>query len=606
MTASFQVDLRGIIEILGNHLYSSPSVFVRELLQNAVDATSARRLIEPDHAGKVVVEHHLSDEGCPQLIFIDDGVGLTEPDTHEFLATLGASSKRGGTMDRESETFIGRFGIGLLSCFLVSDEIVMVSRSVRDPSASAVEWRGRADGTYEVRLLEGEHPIGTSVYLSARRGYEEWFRAEKVEELLTLFGGLLPFPIEMRKSTSQPRTVNPEPPPWRLSMSAAAMKDACLGFGQRLLARTFFDAIVVDEPEAQIRGVLLVLPQAPQLKRGLQHRIYLRGMYLTDHCENLLPDWAFFVTGIIDAGTLRPTASRESLVEDTALTAAREALSRAIRSYVVRLEREDPAGFQRFLDIHERALKNLASEGGELLEVFARWLPFETSLGRMPLGDFVEAAGAIRYVRTVDAFRQIVPLAVAQGQAIVNAGYAFDEDLLLAVQGSDLGWAVSRVEAKELALTLDEPEPEREAPMLMEVLKDLLRGLKCDLILKSFEPAELPALYLASETARHLRAVEQTQARADSLYAGLIDATLTGPMRERVETPQLCLNAKNELVQALAEVDDPEVVRTLGQVLYLNALLMGRHPLGSQEMQLLTLGLQRLMYLALDRKGWIH
>ena len=90
----FQVNLGGMIDILSNHLYSSPDVFVRELLQNAVDAIAAKRLKYPQAGGQNEIRLILSEEnGRPQLCFTDTGTGLTEDEIHRFLAVIGQSSK---------------------------------------------------------------------------------------------------------------------------------------------------------------------------------------------------------------------------------------------------------------------------------------------------------------------------------------------------------------------------------------------------------------------------------------------------------------------------------------------------------------------------------
>ncbi|MDX6269196.1 MAG: molecular chaperone HtpG, partial [Acidobacteriota bacterium] len=88
MDYKFQINLGGIIDLLSNHIYSSPQIYVRELLQNGVDAILARRHTQPEHAGAIRIE--VSDEGergQPSLVFEDDGIGLDEEEIHRFLAT---------------------------------------------------------------------------------------------------------------------------------------------------------------------------------------------------------------------------------------------------------------------------------------------------------------------------------------------------------------------------------------------------------------------------------------------------------------------------------------------------------------------------------------
>src|SRR5262245_35171576 len=103
MEHNFQVDLRGLIELLSGHLYSGPSVFVRELLQNGVDAIRARQRLAPAHAGAIKVELVRSSGRPATLLFQDDGIGLTEKEIHQFLATIGQSSKRGDQVERPDD-----------------------------------------------------------------------------------------------------------------------------------------------------------------------------------------------------------------------------------------------------------------------------------------------------------------------------------------------------------------------------------------------------------------------------------------------------------------------------------------------------------------------
>ena len=147
MSNTFQVDLRGIVDLLSHHLYASPRVYVRELLQNAVDAITARRAVEPRAPGIVRIDP-ASVTGDGTLRITDTGIGLTEAQVHELLATIGRSSKR-DELGFARHEFLGQFGIGLLSCFLVADEIHVLTRCGDAPS---VRWTGYADRSEERRV----------------------------------------------------------------------------------------------------------------------------------------------------------------------------------------------------------------------------------------------------------------------------------------------------------------------------------------------------------------------------------------------------------------------------------------------------------------------
>lgn len=121
MDHKFQVNLHGIISLLSNNLYSGPQVFVRELLQNGVDALRARFGDGNWNDARIEMEVVVDGSGRPTLIFQDNGIGLTEVEIHRFLATIGESSKR-DDLGAAREEFIGQFGIGLLWCFMVADD----------------------------------------------------------------------------------------------------------------------------------------------------------------------------------------------------------------------------------------------------------------------------------------------------------------------------------------------------------------------------------------------------------------------------------------------------------------------------------------------------
>src|SRR3954471_16313731 len=167
---TFQVDLRGIVDLLSHHLYASPRVYVRELLQNAVDAITAAG--DPG-AGLVTIT-----TGADFLRISDNGIGLTEAQVHELLATIGRSSKR-DELGFARHEFLGQFGIGLLSCFMVADEIRVHPRR---EGAEPVLWTGYSDGRYAVGPGEEREP-GTTVTLVPRRGSEHLLTGTTVREL---------------------------------------------------------------------------------------------------------------------------------------------------------------------------------------------------------------------------------------------------------------------------------------------------------------------------------------------------------------------------------------------------------------------------------------
>jgi molecular chaperone HtpG len=586
----FQINLRGLIDLLSNHLYSGSEVFVRELLQNGVDAIRARTHLEPGFQGEVTIEVHQRPGKPPSLLFADNGIGLTEDEIHRFLATIGESSKRAQEGERPTD-FIGQFGIGLLSCFVVSDEIVVVTRSAHGGSPP-LEWRGRPDGTYGLKTLDADLAAGTHVYLTCKKGCEELFDADRVREMLCHYGILLPFPIRLNAGKVS-EVVNTGGAPWRLKY--ASEKDrtkALIEYGRQTFNEDFFDAIPLRSVVGDLDGVAFVLAYEPSLASRRAHRVYLKNMLLTEHAENLLPEWAFFVKAVVNANDLRPTASRESFYEDDKLDAARTTLGNCLRDYLVGLSRRDPRKLEQLISLHALSIKSLAVQDDDFYRLFIDWLPFETSLGRMTLGEYRREHLTIRYVPDLDQFRQIARVASAQGLCVINGGFVHDAELLARCSDCLSDVQVEVVDATGLTHTFDELDLDEQDQVhgFLHVADNVLRPFKCAAEVKKFRPVELPALYSTGSEGRFLRAREQSREIADPLWSGVLDnlgrrGNTSGPHA------QLCFNFTNPLVRRLVGLRDRQMLQRSIQMLYVQALLLGHHPLTAREMKLLNEGL---------------
>jgi molecular chaperone HtpG len=594
----FQVHLLGLIDLLSNHLYSGPHVFVRELLQNGVDAIRARQTLEPEFAGEITIELTSPAGSASTLTFADNGVGLTEDEVHRFLAIIGESSKRAAEGERPVD-FIGQFGIGLLACFLVSNEIVVVSRSAR--GGPAVEWRGKPDGTYQLRTLEGDLSPGTQVFLKCKAGREEFFEPDRLCELVNHYGSLLPVPVRLRSGRGS-QTLTWDELPWRRKFADERTREReLLEFGLEVFAMRFFDAIPLHAAAGDVDGVAFVMAHTLSPAARRSDRVYLKRMLLAESAGNLLPDWAFFAKAVVNANDLRPTASRESFYEDEKLEQTREALGDCIRDYLVDLARRRPEKFRELLQLHHLAIAGLAVEDDECFRLFIQWLPFETTEGRMSLPEFVERHGAVRFIADVDQYRQVSRVAAAQGLGVINAGYTYTVELLSKFADLEPDVPVSSIEASELAqslLELNEQE-EAETEAFRHAADAALRSYRCACELRKFQPAELTALYSTNSEGRFLRSIEQSQETADSLWSAMLQ-NLAGS-KQSLPPATLIFNLHNPLVQRLVALGEAPVIRPAVHMLYVQALLTAHQPLTSKEWKLMNDGLLSLVEASLGK-----
>lgn len=586
---TFQVDLRGLVDLLSHHLYSSPRVYLRELLQNAVDALTARHTLEPSApAGDFGIR--LYADGSVVRVE-DDGVGLTEADVHTFLATIGRSSKRAEKIAEQRADFIGQFGIGLLSCFLVADEIHVLSRSARTPDAPTVEWRGRGDGSYTVRTLpaSARRRPGTTVTLTPRADAGEWTRPAHVHALARHFGSLLRHPVTFSDGgTDGPGApVNPEAAPWeRTYPTPGARSRALAAYGEEVFGFTPLDTIELDLPAVGLKGIACVLPEAVPAGRRHGHRVHVKGMLLSEQAEEILPEWAFFVRCVVDAESLRPTASRESLYEDDTLAAVRDALAERLRAWIARAAASDPDLLGRFLQAHHLAVKSLAVHDDEILRMLLPWLPFETTDGHCTLDEFARTHRTVLVTSSVEEFRQVAAIASAAGLGVVNGGYTYDRQLVHRLPEIRPEATVSDLDPATLTAHLDPVDRETElaAAAYLAQARDALAVFDCDVALRTFQPASAPALLVDSREARH----ERTRSQLAREQEGGVWGDILGALRQEAPRAQLILNQLNPLVRTAVAIDEPELARTSAEALYGQAALLSRRPLRPAESSLIN------------------
>jgi molecular chaperone HtpG len=591
---NFQVNLRGVIQLLSDHLYSGPHVFLREMLQNAVDAITARQRLEPDCEGEIRFEVMSQTGGPPTLIASDTGIGLTEDEVHQFLATIGESSKR-DALNRQD--FLGQFGIGLLSAFVVSEEIVVITRSAR-VAARTVEWKGRSDGTYTVRSLAHDMAPGTQVFLRAKQGCEQYFCGDFVRETTAHFGSHLPFPVDVVEGESRTR-INTIPPWHREFGNRREQTEVFLQYGRETFGVDFLDAVSLRSAVGGVEGVAFVLPFTATLSGKRSHRVFLKNMFLSEQADNLLPEWAFFVRCVVNASDLKPTAAREAFYEDDRLADARDALGDCLRRYLIQLARDDRRLLNRIIELHFLPIKALAVEDDEFFRLFVDWLPFETSLGTMTLGEYFRERTTLRFVPTRDQFRQISGIAASQSLCVVNAGYTYDRDLLDKLPEVFPERQIEEMDATELAQNFDELSlAEREEVFSLVRLAELaLQPYQCSVDIRKFAPEQLPALYTINDAATFLRSIDQTRDVADEHWEGLLESISADT--QGAAQAQLCLNFRNPLVRRMARMRNRELAQRAIEMLYVQALLLGHYPLKAQEMKVLNQGLLSLIENAL-------
>jgi molecular chaperone HtpG len=559
---AFDVDLAGLLRVFGGHLYADPEVFVRELVQNAADAIVLRRSEEPHHRGRIVVR--VSEDA---IVFEDDGAGLDCEGIATALGRIGYSTKRDGAPRGTS----GQFGIGLLSGFLVASAIVVTTRK---RGAASVRWTGRKDGTWSVNDGDRED-VGSTVRLEL----DAPIARERVRTLLRRYVRFLPIAIHLDDERID------EPAPWSSTEAAEAFAESR---GSRVLAVLPIDA-----------GALWIHAERAQPEGG-RICLYQNGILIEDAARDLLPTWAGFVSGVIDAPSLSPTASRETYVRDGAASELAERLRDTLLRWLTSMPNE-PRAFERLLALHATHLRGACAGAPELMAAIGDRIPIESNFGEVDLPTLRAAAGgdcALRVADSPQAFAHVAPLATAQGLPLVNASYVHDRPFVEA-------WArAHRVDLIPLDLASMEvllrPAPELGASFSRVLARAtaLLEPLDVAPEIGRFEPSSLPAFLVAEPTGLRERA--RGLARQGSSLTRDLLANLAVARGDR--GTRFVLNADNPLVAALPKAD-LELAGHVVRLLYAQSAMLVRRTFSVGEARIVSEDLARLLGHAVGVRG---
>ncbi|AOT70629.1 HSP90 family protein [Geosporobacter ferrireducens] len=581
----FKVNLGGMIDILSNHLYSSPDVFVRELLQNAVDAINARKKSEnfwPD--GKITIS--LIED---TIIFEDNGIGLTEEEIHKFVAIIGESSKKDLISGKIEDDYIGKFGIGLLSCFMISDEINLVTRSINEESG--YHWTGKPDGTYSIKRIAGEIGYGTIIYLRGKKGSEVYYNDENLVQLIRYYGLALPIPIFFNKNGSE-RRINESTFIWD---DRSLSKNDVLAMGKEIFNEEFIDYIPMESKSAQVKGIAYIVSRKVGIKAKNSHRIYLKSMLLTEKGDNLLPEWAFFVKCIINTNLLRPTASRETFYEDDLLDKTRDELGECIIHYLSNIAVTDTEKLSQIVSIHDLAIKSLAVENDNLHKVFFDYLLFQTSQGTKSGYELRTQYKILQYTNSVDKFKQISPIFTAQDKLLINGGYVYIAELIEMLGYLHEEVKVELVNTDDVVEIMEDLTYEEEefSYGLLKIANIVLNKFNCQASIKHFKPKEMPTLYTMDTHAMFYRDLIENKEKSRSSFGDILDGFIDE--YEGSSYSNLCFNFDNPLIQKLMTLTEEVALKNAVELLYVQSLLMGHFPLRYNEMRVLNNGIISLI-----------
>ena len=374
-THAFQAEVKEVLGLVINSLYSNKSIFLRELISNASDALDKlrfRAVTEPELlATEGALEIRLRPDAAAKTLTIEDtGIGMTQDELVKNLGTIAHSGSREflqrlAESKAQGPTLIGQFGVGFYSAFLVADRVEVVSRAAGQ--TQAFRWASDAkNGSFTVD--GAELPFrGTRITLHLKPDQEELLQAWKLKELVRTYSDFVGHPITLEGE--KPERLNQASALWQRPKSDIT----------QALAEEFYKNLSHDfegpagwthfktEGAQAFAGLLFVPKQVPwdfdrhTTARGL--RLYVKRVLVLEHCEELLPPWLRFVRGVIDSEDLPLNVSRELLQDSSLVRGIKTKVVKKVLELLERLAKDEPEAYLGFWKAFGRVLKEGLSHG---------------------------------------------------------------------------------------------------------------------------------------------------------------------------------------------------------------------------------------------------
>lgn len=319
MKGQIGVTTENIFPVIKQFLYSDHEIFLREIVANAVDATSKIKALAStgEYKGelgelKVTVE---LDESAKTLKITDRGIGMTAEEVDKYINQIAFSSA-GEFLEKykdQASGIIGHFGLGFYSAFMVSTKVTIESLSYRE-GAKPVFWS--CDGSPEFEMGEcKKEDRGTVITLYLDSDSDEFAHKERISALLNKYCKFMPFPVEF-----DGKVVNSVEPIWTKAPSELKEEDY-INFYHALYPMEedpmFYIHLNVDYPFT-LTGVLYF----PKIKERMaidknKIQLYCNQMFVTDHVDNIVPDFLTLLHGVIDSPDIPLNVSRSYLQSDS-------------------------------------------------------------------------------------------------------------------------------------------------------------------------------------------------------------------------------------------------------------------------------------------------
>ena len=404
---SFQAEVSKLLDLVANSLYSEREIFLRELISNSADAceklryqsVSQKNLLKDEKDLKI----NIRVSKKKKLIEIEDnGIGMTKQELIDNLGTIARSgtSKFIEAMKNKKEgdiSAIGQFGVGFYSSYMVSDKVEVLSK---DAEYSEVNlWTSNGKENYSIESSK-KSKRGTCISLYIKKDADEFLDSFRLRSIITKYSNYIPFPIYLKDLDDKEKEekINEGSPLWLKDKKDIKEEDY----------KQFYNNVSFnfDEPLKTIHynaeGVisykaLVFLPTNQPMdlfnaERKNKIKLYVQKVFITDECEDIIPNWLRFIPGVVDSQDISLNISREMLQNNPIITKIKKGLTNKILTEIETLSKKDKDKFNTLWENFGPVLKEGLYEQNDHHEKMLPLLRFENSINedKISLDEYIK------------------------------------------------------------------------------------------------------------------------------------------------------------------------------------------------------------------------
>lgn len=326
------VTTENIFPVIKQFLYSDHEIFLRELVANAVDASQKMKAIASNgdfkgELGELKVRVEL-DEDAKTLRIIDNGIGMTDEEIDKYINQIAFSSAGEFLEKYKDQNIIGHFGLGFYSAFMVAKKVTIESLSWKE-GAKGVIWSCEGNPEFEMGPCDkAERGTVITLYLDDEAA-KDYGTKGKIQQLLDKYCKFMPVPVVFGKEqewkdgkyvdTDKDNVINKIEPLWTRKPSELKEEDYMKFYSDLYPMKEdplFYIHLNVDYP-FNLTGILYF----PKIKDRMaieknNIQLYCNQMFVTDHVDNIVPDFLTLLHGVIDSPDIPLNVSRSYLQAD--------------------------------------------------------------------------------------------------------------------------------------------------------------------------------------------------------------------------------------------------------------------------------------------------